>query len=54
MDKTISELEILTLQNDLLLKITSELWKHACVQKYPNLRDITLGHNFIFPFNLVL
>jgi len=40
--KTISELEILTLQNDPVLKITSEFRKHACTQKYQNLRDIAL------------
>ncbi|XP_050065732.1 general transcription factor II-I repeat domain-containing protein 2A-like [Aphis gossypii] len=42
LDKTVLEMEIITLQNDSILKITSEFWKHASAQKYPNLRSIAL------------
>ena len=35
-------MEIITLQNDSILKITSEFWIHASTQKYPNLRSIAL------------
>lgn len=30
------------MQNEPVLKITSDFWKHSCPQKYPNLRDIAL------------
>ncbi|KAE9521271.1 hypothetical protein AGLY_018334 [Aphis glycines] len=42
LDKTILEMEIITLQNDSTLKITSKFWKHTITQKYPNLRSIAL------------
>ncbi|XP_008185363.1 SCAN domain-containing protein 3-like [Acyrthosiphon pisum] len=42
LDITVLEMEIITLQNDSILKITSEFWKHASSQKYPNLRSIAL------------
>ncbi|KAL4153007.1 hypothetical protein QTP88_000840 [Uroleucon formosanum] len=42
LDKTVLEMEIITLQNDSILKITSEFWKYASTQKYPNLQSIAL------------
>ena len=29
-------MEIITLQNDSVLKIAPEFWKHSCAQKYSN------------------
>lgn len=35
-------MEIVALQNDSVLKVTLEFWKHAITQKYPNLPGIGL------------
>jgi len=35
-------MEVIKLQNDSILKITSEFWKHASTHLYSNLRNITL------------
>jgi len=41
-DKTVLEMEIITLQNDSIFKSTSEFWKNVSIKKYPNLQRIAL------------